>query len=264
MGNEKQKSGLNFISGIAVTIVGLLITPMGISGLLHTSLDAIGWVLLLFTVSGLLLLVSGITMLIQSRSQKKSSDNLLQTIVEAQKNNLILIELESQPVRAHWLIDKTTWNNYKQNETKYRLYDNIYFFIAFALAGAVLITINKGVVIGRAFIVSVIIGIIVVVIRRAIALAKLKSKTNYQELYLTDNFIVLNGEKYLLFGDGIYTSNVQLLSNQDPTILEFKIHWKTRNGVTFDELRLPVPPAEINNANNFCSNFISKHALHEK
>ncbi|MFZ1635090.1 MAG: hypothetical protein WAT43_14500, partial [Chitinophagales bacterium] len=146
----------------------------------------------------------------------------------------------------------------------YRLHDNIYFFIAFAVAGAVLITINKGAVIGRAFIVSVIIGIIIVVIRRAIAMAKLKSKTKYQELYLTDYFIVLNGEKYLLFGDGVYTSSVRLFDNTSPIILEFKIHWKTRNGVTFDELRLPVPPAEITKATNFCSNFISKHALHEK
>jgi len=264
MGNEKQKSGFNFISGIAVTIVGLLITPMGISGLLHTSFDAAGWILLIFTLSGFLLLASGITMLIQSRSQNKSSGKLLNTIVEAQKNNLILSEIEFQPVRAHWLIDKPTWNNFKQNETKYRLHDNIYFFIAFAVAGAVLITINKGAVIGRAFIVSVIIGIIIVVIRRAIAMAKLKSKTKYQELYLTDYFIVLNGEKYLLFGDGVYTSSVRLFDNTSPIILEFKIHWKTRNGVTFDELRLPVPPAEITKATNFCSNFISKHALHEK
>lgn len=138
------------------------------------------------------------------------------------------------------------------------------FFIAFAVAGAVLITINKGAVIGRAFIVSVIIGIIVVVIRRAVAMAKLKFKTKYQELYLTDYFIVLNGEKYQLFGEGIYTSSVRLIDNQAPIILEFKINWKTRNGVTFDELRLPVPPAEIAKANNFCSNFTSKHALNEK
>ena len=106
-----------------------------------------------------------------------------------------------------------------------------------------------------AIIVTLIIGGIIVYIRRRLALAKLKPGKGKKEVYITDYFAIMNGEQYYLMNEHRLTSKVILYEDTSPAILEFTIHWQTRNGVTFDELRLPVPPEAIPLAKEISINF---------
>ena len=75
--------------------------------------------------------------------------------------------ISNQPVRAHWPIDEATWKLFAKNEIKYRNEDNVYFSIAFFALGTVTIMLSRSASLPVAIIVTLIIGGIIVYIRRS-------------------------------------------------------------------------------------------------
>ncbi|HRG29650.1 MAG TPA: hypothetical protein PLJ00_17250 [Chitinophagales bacterium] len=255
MSNEKQRSAFTTVVGIVLTAVGALITFVGGSALLSTTWDFIGILVLLLTLAGLLLLVSGISQLFIARDVKEKQHQIMESLHTKPAEGDVHTSISNQPVRAHWPIDEATWKLFAKNEIKYRNEDNIYFSIAFFALGTITIMLSRSASLPIAIIITLIIGSIIVYIRRKLALAKLKPGKGKKEVYITDYFVILNGEQYYLMNEHRLTSKVILYEDTSPAILEFTIHWQTRNGVTFDELRLPVPPEAIPLAKEISLNF---------
>ncbi len=255
MSNEKQQADFGRTSGFIVLFMGILLTPIGISGLVGTPWSGISWVLLLLTLAGMLLIAGSVNMLRTANKQAKTQAALEKTLQIAKSTNTTPDMINGVPIHAHWDIDENTWNKFKQNEIKYRNDDNIYFFIAFVIIGTIGIIWNSGASITISLIIAIIMGIILVLIRRGLALSKLHTGIHKKEVYISDYFVILNGEQYVLFSPNRQTSKVKLIETEEPVILEYTIHWPTRNGTTFDELRIPVPPNAIDSARTICNNF---------
>lgn len=255
MSNEKQRSAFTTVVGIVLTAVGALITFVGGSALLSTTWDFIGILVLLLTLAGLLLLVSGISQLFIARDVNEKQHQIMDSLHTKPAEGDVHTSISNQPVRAHWPIDEATWKLFAKNEIKYRNEDNIYFSIAFFALGTITIMLSRSASLPIAIIITLIIGSIIVYIRRKLALAKLKPGKGKKEVYITDYFVIMNGEQYYLMNEHRLTSKVILYEDTSPAILEFTIHWQTRNGVTFDELRLPVPPEAIPKAKEISLNF---------
>lgn len=255
MSNEKHNAGIQKMLGVILIFLGLMISMIGISGLLHTTWDFIGWVMLALTLSGILMLTGGLFSFMAAKDSIKVADEIQQTITSANAKNTIPTSLNYQEVLAHWKIDNETWSQFKKNEIRYRNSDNIYFFIAFVLLGGLTIMINRGADWKIALLISVIMGSIIVAIRRNLALKKLTTTTSQNEVYITRSFIVLNGDQYILFSENRKVSKVELIATGEPLILSYTVHWPTRNGTAFDELRIPVPENAITLAQKICDNF---------
>ena len=255
MSNEKQRSKFTTVVGVVLTVVGALVTFVGGSALFNITWDVVGFLVLLLTLAGVLLLVSGISQLYIARDLTEKQHQIMESLHTKPADGDVHTTISNQPVRAHWPIDEATWKLFAKNEIKYRNEDNVYFSIAFFALGTVTIMLSRSASLPVAIIVTLIIGGIIVYIRRRLALAKLKPGKGKKEVYITDFFAIMNGEQYYLMNEHRLTSKVILYEGTSPAILEFTIHWQTRNGVTFDELRLPVPPEAIPIAKEISLNF---------
>jgi hypothetical protein len=255
MSNENQRAKFTMVVGIVLTLVGSLISFVGIMALLNAPWAASSLIVLLLALAGILLLVSGISQISISRDLTSKQRQISESMNTKPADGVAHNTIYNQPVRAHWKIDATTWDLFVKNEIKYRNEDGIYFSVAFFALGTVTLMLARSASLPVAIIVTLVIGAILVFIRRKLALAKLKPGIGPKEVYITDYFAIMNGEQYYLFNDHRLTSKVVLIEDSAPAILEFTIHWPTRNGVTFDELRFPVPTEAIPLAKHICSNF---------
>lgn len=257
MSNEKQRSQIGMAMGILILFLGVLITPIGIIGLLNMTWDYIGLLILVFALSGVLLLVSGFNMIQTARDQIKKHKGIQASIAVAAKSETIPSTVNGVPVKASWEIDETTWAQFHKNEIHYRNEDNIYFFIACMIIGTISIMVFRASNFLTAFIISAVVGLIIVFLRRRLALAKLDTKAQKKQVVITDYMVVLNNQEYVLFSEDRQARKIKLIKNSTPIILEYTIYWPTRNGETFDELRIPVPPYAVEYAEDLVRNFKS-------
>lgn len=103
--------------------------------------------------------------------------------------------------------------------------------------------------------IAIVVGLILILERRGLALSKLNLGRNKKEVLISDYFVILNGQQYVLFAENRQTSKVKLIENEVPSILEYTIHWPTGGGTTCDELLIPAPPDAIEKARIICTNF---------
>ena len=143
MSNEKQRSKFTTVVGVVLTVVGALVTFVGGSALLNITWDVVGFLVLLLTLAGVLLLVSGISQLYIARDLTEKQHQIMESLHTKPADGDVHTTISYQPVRAHWPIDEATWKLFAKNEIKYRNEDNVYFSIAFFALGTVTIMLSR-------------------------------------------------------------------------------------------------------------------------
>ena len=254
--SDKFSIRAGYMIGGMLFMLGLVVLPIGLLGFLSTGITYIGIVLLALAVSGGLLLYSGVQQFKAARRKSKDAQSLYAAAGGAGASASDRQQY-GESVLAEWTCDTATWQEFSKNEIQYRNSDNLYYFAAFTGLGTIALLIFRAANLFIAVAISTIMGGIVVLLRRTLSLKKLRVAQPGQErkVVIAKGFVMLNGHLFDLYAENRNTRKVQFLKDVSPAILEFTIEWKTRNGTTFDELRVPVPPEQYESVENLLIHF---------
>ena len=256
--SDKVSASAQIGIGIMLIILGVLVTPIGLIGAIAGGFTYVGILMMLLLLGGALMLLGGIQYLRAglklSRDEKKLRQELARTHSPSHSHSHTHSHSHSHsptptptpplpPIIARWTVDEATWQLFCLNEKKYRTGDNIWYFIAMVLLGTPLLMFTRGVSPGFSFIFTTLFASVVVGLRYRLSMSNLRSRKNKTpEVIISKGFVSLNGKQFELYSKVRNVRSVVFQPHQQPPILEFTIEWKTSKGVTFDELRLPVPP----------------------
>lgn len=256
MTSQDHKAQFNIVAGAIIAFMGLLFAPIGLTGVLSEGMSGIGIVLLGLFLSGLLMMLGGIYMILQGRSDIREAQEVKEHIKAGRS------PVMEENILGKWDIDEETWNAFAINERKYRNSDNLWFFIAFVILGTLVIMTQRSSVFIYAFGISVVIALIMVTVRRGAALSKLRiSAGAHKFVIFTHREIILNGKRYPINDGFMHAEKVQILPHETPPILEITLYWKTRGGNTFDELRIPIPPDAIDKAKHVATMLTPNYSI---
>ena len=261
--DEKQSISFGYFQGSIAIVMGVIIVPIGISGLFSMKFDYFSLVFILLSLSGLLLITGGIQAFISAR-KKEAFEKELKGL---ESSNQYITNAENvktstgSEIIGSWDIDENTWQQFIKNEKKYRNQDNAYLLVGFILLGTITLVLNRNSSWTTALITCFFAGMFIVLIRRSMGLKKIQSIRRKKQVLITERFVRLNEFTFILFSEDRMTSSVKFKESEIPKILEFKIHWKTRNGSTYDELRVPVPPSMEELAKKISYNFINQNNI---
>lgn len=158
-------------------------------------------------------------------------------------------------VLGEWTVDTSTWKRFMKAERSLRNTDSIYMFIGALLLGIFALR-NANIFIAIAL--TVVIGLIIVIGRRYFALKNLRVRTPCK-VVITPTLVFLNEQSYAITDANRYLKKVQMIEKDQLRIIEFTIGWVTRNGPTFDELRIPVTTDTFAQAENVLNYFNKTH-----
>ena len=256
--SDKVSASAQIGIGIMLIILGVLVTPIGLIGAIAGGFTYVGILMMLLLLGGALMLLGGIQYLRAglklSKDEKKLRQELARTHSPSHSHSHTHSHSHSHsptptptpplpPIIARWTVDEATWQLFCLNEKKYRTGDNIWYFIAMVLLGTPLLMFTRGVSPGFSFIFTTLFASVVVGLRYRLSMSNLRSRKNKTpEVIISKGFVSLNGKQFELYSKVRNVRSVVFQPHQQPPILEFTIEWKTSKGVTFDELRLPVPP----------------------
>lgn len=244
--SDKVSASAQIGIGIMLIILGVLVTPIGLIGAIAGGFTYVGILMMFLLLGGALMLLGGIQYLRAglklSRDEKKLRQELARTHSPSHSHSHTHSHSPT-PIIARWTVDEATWQLFCLNEKKYRTGDNIWYFIAMVLLGTPLLMFTRGVSPGFSFIFTTLFASVVVGLRYRLSMSNLRSRKNKTpEVIISKGFVSLNGKQFELYSKVRNVRSVVFQPHQQPPILEFTIEWKTSKGVTFDELRLPVPP----------------------
>lgn len=256
--SDKVSASAQIGIGIMLIILGVLVTPIGLIGAIAGGFTYVGILMMFLLLGGALMLLGGIQYLRAglklSKDEKKLRQELARTHSPSHSHSHTHSHSHSHsptptptpplpPIIARWTVDEATWQLFCLNEKKYRTGDNIWYFIAMVLLGTPLLMFTRGVSPGFSFIFTTLFASVVVGLRYRLSMSNLRSRKNKTpEVIISKGFVSLNGKQFELYSKVRNVRSVVFQPHQQPPILEFTIEWKTSKGVTFDELRLPVPP----------------------
>lgn len=256
--SDKVSASAQIGIGIMLIILGVLVTPIGLIGAIAGGFTYVGILMMFLLLGGALMLLGGIQYLRAGLKLSKDEKKLRQELARAHSPSHSHSHTHSHshshsptptptpplpPIIARWTVDEATWQLFCLNEKKYRTGDNIWYFIAMVLLGTPLLMFTRGVSPGFSFIFTTLFASVVVGLRYRLSMSNLRSRKNKTpEVIISKGFVSLNGKQFELYSKVRNVRSVVFQPHQQPPILEFTIEWKTSKGVTFDELRLPVPP----------------------
>lgn len=244
--SDKVSASAQIGIGIMLIILGVLVTPIGLIGAIAGGFTYVGILMMFLLLGGALMLLGGIQYLRAGLKLSKDEKKLRQELARTHSPSHSHSHTHSHsptPIIARWTVDEATWQLFCLNEKKYRTGDNIWYFIAMVLLGTPLLMFTRGVSPGFSFIFTTLFASVVVGLRYRLSMSNLRSRKNKTpEVIISKGFVSLNGKQFELYSKVRNVRSVVFQPHQQPPILEFTIEWKTSKGVTFDELRLPVPP----------------------
>ncbi len=68
------------------------------------------------------------------------------------------------------------------------------------------------------------------------------------EIVITNGTATVNGKPTVFQGDGKWLRKADIKEMNNINVLEIIYEWKTGKGITFDELRIPVPKGKLREA----------------
>lgn len=248
-------SGFNMALGIILLFLGVMVGFIGIMGVIGEGLNGIGWLMLLMGMGGVLMVVGGLQMVRDGNTDRKKQANAAQ----AARSGQALAVLPD--ILAEWVLDEQTWKDFCINEKKYRNQDNLWFFVAFLFLGTIVLMISRSSSFLLAISIVGAIGLITIYLRRTVALQKLHVPAGMpKQVVIGRRHILMNGKIYPINADRMTTRKVRVIEDSTPMLLELTLYWPTRNGETYDELRIPVPPPALEKAKLAANGILPGHS----
>lgn len=247
LNNQQVKKG-NLIIVVILIIVLVMLLPIAISALVSGV-----WFF------GLPLMLSCI--LIGWGVFKKMKENRKAEMIIPEKKNIVhphspyQEEKSDTLILGEWTIDAEAWRQFILIEKKMRNEDSIYLFIGAIVMGTLGLMADRDVNLITAILFAGAVGLIVVWLRKYFALKNLKKGIAPRKIIVTPTTVFINTQAFTLNGENRYLRKVEILNKNQLQLIEFTIGWETRNGHTFDELRIPVASTNFTQAEHILNYF---------
>ena len=146
------------------------------------------------------------------------------------------------PVMAHWTYEPAEWEAYNEREVRYRTSEALWLAVGITIVGTLLMGWSEGqwwLGLGLSAAVGALFGGIRLAVARS-AHARNRA-AGYGEVIIGPDAVLMNGRYHTLHDGRIWLGGVRCLDGEHPPILEFTVEWKTRGGITNEQVRVPVP-----------------------
>lgn len=223
--------------GILFIFLGGFFTLLTLYPLFQFS-QTIGYLLVVLLFgSGLLMLIGGI-----STFNKAKAIKVVEQIVVKHANTSVQ---STGSTVASWSVDTDLWKRFAQMENRNRSYELIGMFLGIVILGTGLIMFSRDAGFLIALAVSIAVGLIVIFVKSRLTKRFLNNNGNAVSIYFISFGVVVNNEYYPFWSEVKWLHKVEQKLESDISFLEFTIKWKTRKGITQDEIRIPYDSAIV-------------------
>jgi hypothetical protein len=238
-----------------------LVTPLGL-GMLFSYPDKIWLVGILMLLGAGAFIHSGVSNLRQSARMSKQMDKEMKAVAEALKTQMESIDkvasgtaLASEAgILARWTYTDEEWKRFIAWETKKRRANTSLEAGLIVVIGAVFAHLIKQAGWALAFCLSTFIAGIYWVGKYFLSMNSIgKKKGSTNEIVILHDGVIINGKYNAIRSELYRVRSIKLLDVEEPLIMEFVYEWKTRKGISNDEIRIPVPEGKKSEAQDLIS-----------
>ncbi|PHR71393.1 MAG: hypothetical protein COA67_06730 [Lutibacter sp.] len=154
----------------------------------------------------------------------------------------MIMFLEQSNILDTWSFTAGEWNRFVAIEKRIKREDNIYFGIG------ILVLCTPGLMILRstsfltALLFSAPLALLIPWLRMKFSNPHLKDASKESIIEIYHEHLTINSKKIDLYGKKKWLKDMKIIETNDNfKLLEFTVEWKTRNGNTNDETRIPIP-----------------------
>lgn len=151
-------------------------------------------------------------------------------------------------ILANWEIPVDEWKKFTKWEYRDRKESAIILVLIVMILGTIILRITRMAPWWAAVSVPLFIGALVSWLRYQYVIGPLKSKSDTNEVTITPSYASFNGKQYPFIDDKKTIKSVKILEQADPKVLEITYQWNTRNGMTNEELHIPIPKGKLGEA----------------
>ena len=158
---------------------------------------------------------------------------------------------------ARWIYSVDEWKRFLKSERKERKSNVFYEAIAIFVLGGLVLNFLRSAPMLFSFLFSGVFAIIYAVIKFYLRMNAVKwSGNSFPFVNIMDDELVINNKRTAFNKDGKRLRKSVCKEVGGITILEITYEWMTRKGITFDEIRIPVPSGKHSEAMELCNKFL--------
>jgi hypothetical protein len=149
----------------------------------------------------------------------------------------------------HWYYSVAEWQDFMKLERRKKETPVLVEGLFFSMLGLLINRFGINASWFTSLCISGAIFIIYTLLRYYIRLHTLKWKgVKMPEITITSGIATVNGKSTIFHGDDKWLRKVDIKEVNNLNILEFIYEWRAETGVSFDELRIPVPKGRLREA----------------
>jgi hypothetical protein len=254
--DEKYRENASVLISVLLIFLGIMLLPIGI-GMCASLPDKIGLLGAALLVASALFFYSGIKQFKIGYNKRKAVANHVKQIALEQQNSKSVItnnavkipvnETVSDNVNniiiASWQLTNEEWNTFYKAEKAERK-NNILIEVFWILVlGVIVLKLTRSAPTLIAIAVSATIGAIYGFGKYYLTMKSIEPDTAHaqnKEIIITNNSIIINNKLNIFNDDTRWFKGIKVLNKPNLIVLEISYGWNTRNGKTFDEIRIPV------------------------
>ena len=249
--DQQTRTGGTYVVAVLLFMIAFIFLCMGIALVFSypDKLALLGIVILgfsgIFIYSGIKNLKDAKLMAADADTQLKSVSAIRQTATDSKGN--VQQTLGDIIMLAHWKYTNDEWNKFLKWERSRRKTSSTVEAILIIILGSLLLRSVRDASWIAAIGFSGAFAVIYWIGKYYISMDSFgKKKAN--EVVITTRSVIING-KVNTFHDGLYwLKKVQLIEENEITVIEFVYEWNTRKGPSSEEIRVPVPVNKIDEA----------------
>lgn len=154
--------------------------------------------------------------------------------------------MTKNPVLAHWYYSVEEWEAFTRTEKKIRGEEVLLEALLITVLGTLLLHFTRGASWVVALAICMVIGTIYALIRYTMRLNTIRWRNpSLPEVIITNSAVIINGNKLDYHSETRWLRRADLAEKEGRNLLAITYEWQTRKGVTFDEIRIPIPKGRL-------------------
>lgn len=189
----------------------------------------------------------------KTNKETEYSENFLKDIQKEAHKKLLSVPVktvaDAPMVLAHWKYTAEEWEKFFRKEQSSLGAESFGITIGISVLGTILLVYAENASWLLAFTISAAIAILFSTLKYILKKNSISLKSGQQaEVIIGLDTVVINGKLQVLRDENKWLGEIEIIEKTPPAFLEFTYYWKTRSGLTNDEVRIPVPPGKMKEA----------------
>lgn len=259
--DQKTIANGGILTGVLLIIIGGLMLPLAVGLVASYPHELWPLGLVLFVCSGMVLYGAIVALKKSSRGLKKMEAEI--NTIEAQTAQLKDSESSqvlktslgktvisnSDTVLARWVYASDEWKRFYHWEASERKLSNIITGILIAVIATLFLRYGRDASWGAAMGVSGAVAILYGFGSYYFSMASIgKASSTKSVVVITGKSVLINNKLNPFQDEDRWLAEVKILEDADPKVLELKYQWKTRKGISSDEIHVPIPKGRLGEA----------------